>query len=322
MSRRPAGRALAAALGFSTAATASGRDAQKPDPVPDQQPIRTEATFVRVDVYPTRDGRPVEGLTAGDFEIREDGVLQTIQSFEHVRVPTGPGTELSEPGSQRDMLQAAANPRARLVVVFLDVPHVTLFGSHAVKEPLIELIGRVLGPDDLVGLMTPEMSASQVVLGRKTQVMEEMLRRNWDWGKAADNIPRPSERETMYTMCYPPGPGEEDISRTAREMIARSRQRATLDAMHDLVTWLGAIREERKAIVAVSSGWRLMGPSDQLMALRRDGEQPPGREPITVGPTGQPRLGEWRKQLGQHLEDRVRRRQDAPRADGQHPLLP
>ena len=158
MSRRPAGRALAAALVFSTAATASGRDAQKPDPVPDQQPIRTEATFVRVDVYPTRDGRPVEGLTAGDFEIREDGVLQTIQSFEHVRVPTGPGTELSDPGSQRDMLQAAANPRARLVVVFLDVPHVTLFGSHAVKEPLIELTGRVLGPDDLVGLMTPEMA--------------------------------------------------------------------------------------------------------------------------------------------------------------------
>ena len=129
MSGRPVARALAAVLVVANVAIASSQQAQNPAPVPGQQPIRTEATFVRVDVYPTRDGRPVEGLTAEDFEIREDGALQTIQSFEHVRVPTRPGTEMPDPGSQRDMLQAAANPRARLVVVFLDVPHVSVPGS-------------------------------------------------------------------------------------------------------------------------------------------------------------------------------------------------
>lgn len=268
-------------------------------PARSEQPIRTKTTFVRVDVYPTRDGQTVHGLTAADFEVREDGVLQKIDSFEHVIVPTGPGmTALADPGSQREMLQAAANPRARLVVVFLDPAHVSLSGSHAVKEPLIHLISRVLGPEDLVGLMTPEMSASQLVLGRKTQAIEELLRRNWDWGQASDTVPRLNERETMYTMCYPPGPNEGPISRLAAQMISKSRERRTLEAMHDLVTYLGALREERKAIVAVSQGWRLQGPSPELMNLRRDTEAIPGHEPITVGPTGQPVLGDRRNTAG------------------------
>ena len=286
---------LAAALLAGASLAASGQ-AQDSPPAPDQQPIRTEATFVRVDVYPTRDGRPVEGLTAEDFEIREDGVLQTIQSFEHVLVPIGPGTQLTDPGSQREMLQAAANPRARLVVIFLDVPHVDLAGSHEVHKPIITFVSRILGPDDLVGLMTPEMSAAQVVLGRKTQVIDEMLRRNWDWGKAGDPIPRLSEREHLWTICYPPGPGEGLYSRLALAMISKARQRMTLEALQDLVRYLGAIREERKAIVTVSGGWRLTGESPDLLELRSPNETP-GREPITVGPTGQPRLGEWRNRM-------------------------
>ena len=286
-----------------SSASGSGPAEQDTPPAQDQQPIRTEATFVRVDVYPTRDGRPVPGLTTKDFEIREDGVLQQIQSFEHVVVPTGPGSgDAADPGSQRGMLQAAANPRARLVVVFLDVPHVGIAGSHAIKEPIIELVNRVLGPDDLVGLMTPDMSATQVVLGRKTQVIEELLRRNWDWGKASDTIPRLNERETMYTICYPPVAGEGDMSRLAREMISKARERSTLEAMQDLVTYLGAIREERKAIVAVSQGWRLQRESPEMMNLRagQSGavEPIPGREPITVGPTGQPMLGDRRHTVG------------------------
>ena len=48
--------------------------------------------------------------------------------------------------------------------------------AHAINEPLIRLMDRILGPDDLVGVMTPAMAASQIVLGRKTQVIEDSLR--------------------------------------------------------------------------------------------------------------------------------------------------
>ena len=42
-----------------------------------------------MDVYPTRNGVPVEDLTATDFQVAEDGAAQKIESFEHIVVPTG-----------------------------------------------------------------------------------------------------------------------------------------------------------------------------------------------------------------------------------------
>ena len=63
-----------------------------------------------------------------------------------------------EPTSEREMLQAAANAKNRVFVIFLDGPHVSVEGSHDIAGPLIRLMNRILGPDDLVGIMTPRMS--------------------------------------------------------------------------------------------------------------------------------------------------------------------
>jgi VWFA-related protein len=51
-----------------------------------QSTFRSSVETVRVDALATRDGRPVIGLTAADFEIRDNGVLQTIDqaSFEEI----------------------------------------------------------------------------------------------------------------------------------------------------------------------------------------------------------------------------------------------
>ena len=58
---------------------------QQPPPLPEtaaqQRPVFRGGThFVRVDAYPTQDGRIVEGLEAEDFEILEDGKPQKIES--------------------------------------------------------------------------------------------------------------------------------------------------------------------------------------------------------------------------------------------------
>ena len=51
-----------------------------------QQPLfRGGTAFVRVDVYPSVDGRTVEGLTAADVEIFEDGTPQRVETFEFIR---------------------------------------------------------------------------------------------------------------------------------------------------------------------------------------------------------------------------------------------
>jgi hypothetical protein len=67
--------------------------APQPRPAAEDQPprFRTEANYVRVDVYPTKDGKPVEDLRVEDFELLENGAKQQVQAFEHVVIsPAGP----------------------------------------------------------------------------------------------------------------------------------------------------------------------------------------------------------------------------------------
>ena len=142
--------AVAGVLVIARAQAASQQAAAPPtqEPPPQTPRFRVDASFVRVDAYPLKDGKPVLGLTAADFEIFEDNVPQTIETFEHVVVrPAGPQEDRVEPGSQRAMLQAVANPRNRVFVIFLDTPHVMLQSAHAINEPLIRglAIDRFLG---------------------------------------------------------------------------------------------------------------------------------------------------------------------------------
>jgi VWFA-related protein len=250
---------------------------QKPD-----QPLtfRTGANLVRVDVYPTRNGQPVVDLTAADFEIAEDGVPQKVDTFEHVVVrPAGPQAERIEPSSQREMLQAAENPRNRVFVMFLDQTHVRFEDSHAISEPLIRLINRILGPDDLVGVMTPDMSASEVVLSRRTEVTEERLRTHWRWGDRFAHTNDP--REDAYIDCYNPMV----YGDLAAQMIARKREREALEALQDLVRYLNGVREERKAILTVTDGWDLFTPQPGL--LNRGGTaEVPTTDRVGVGLDG------------------------------------
>jgi VWFA-related protein len=293
MTRHVALVALAAVIAStaSTASTAAPRGqeqkpAQEQKTAPEQRPpvFRTEANFVRVDVYPTKNDQPVQGLTAEDFEVLEDGVPQTISTFEYVRINSGtPPNARIEPNSVREGERMAANPRNRVFVVFLDVPHVAATSSHAIKEPMIRLFARMMGPDDLVAVMTPSMAPTQISFGRRTEVIERALREHWPWGMR-ESVQTLDEREQQYEICYPHlGPGIR--SPLAQEMIDRRRERMVLEAMNDLVGYLGGVREERKAIILVTEGWRLYRPNEAVMKLRQN-EEVPGKDPIGVGPDG------------------------------------
>jgi hypothetical protein len=94
-------------------------------------------------------------------------VAQKVDTFTRVVRPAGPQSERIEPSSQREMLRAAENPRNRVFVIFSTRPSTS---GLAISEPLIRLINRILSPDDLVGVMTADMSANELVLSRRTEV--------------------------------------------------------------------------------------------------------------------------------------------------------
>lgn len=281
---------VAAGLIAAAATLVSG---QQPSSSAQQQrpPFRAGTNFVQVDVYPTKDGSPIEDLTAADFEVAEDGASQKIETFEHIVVePAGAQATRIDPGSPTLANALAADPHRRVFVIFLDNANVTVQGSYHIKEPLIELLTRVLGADDLVGIMTPDMSPDQITFARKTEVIENGLRTNWPWGRK--NTITLDEQEQKYDMCFPPAPAEGPHSALARELIARRRERIVLDSINDLVRHMSAIREGRTAVLAVSEGWVLYSPNESLTNIRKD---PQGRnldpvpgspQPVGVGPGG------------------------------------
>lgn len=63
------------------------------------QPFRANVEAVVIDVSVTRDGRPVSGLTAGDFLVTDDGAPQTIDSVRFDDVPLSVQLVLDTSGS-------------------------------------------------------------------------------------------------------------------------------------------------------------------------------------------------------------------------------
>ena len=279
---------LHASIGFA----APGAQDQTPTPT-----FRTEASYVRVDVYPTRNGEPVTDLLKEDFEVLEDKVSQNIDQFEHVVIRSaGPQDSRREPNTVAESRQAAQDPRARVFVLFLDINHVELAASRAIRAPLIEALDRLIGADDLIAVMTPEMSPSDITFARRTTTIEGFLTRYW-WGERdRTNFKDPVDDE--YARCYPgiPRSGETTASDQgiAQEMILRRREKQTLDALEDLVRFLAGVREERKAVITITDGWRLFGPNPALVRPI-NGVVPPGPtvgiDPRTGQLTGRPLPG-------------------------------
>lgn len=223
-----------------------------------QRPLfRAGARFVRVDVFPTgKDGRPVEGLTAGDFEVYEDGERQTIDTFEFVDIEPDLEEARVDPNTQAEGDAWARDPRARLFVIVLDTKHVGVTGGARVRRPLIDMLDRLIGPRDVFGVITPQLRPSDLMLGRKTITAADMLMRHWAWGTAG--TPIRDGIQDFFEGCY----GFVSSSPLARELVARSRERETLTHLQGLVARLGGIRDEKKTVIVVTQGWTQFGRND------------------------------------------------------------
>jgi VWFA-related protein len=231
-----------------------------------QATFRTGANYVRVDMYAMEDGQAVQDLTADEIEVLEDGVPQAIEDFEHVVVrPATVQETRNEPDGLSASREAAADPRARVFVIFLDTHHTQVDGTANVRRPLVRFLDRVLGPDDLVAIMTPEMAGSDIALGRKTTIISRILEEEW-WGRRA-RIANDDPKEHLYRVC---GAYMRTPERVTEELIARRREKLTLDALDDLMVHLGGLRDERKAVVVVTEGWLLHRPNPELTRVPDD----------------------------------------------------
>jgi VWFA-related protein len=269
-----------------------------------QQPLprfRAGASLVRVDAYPTLKGQAVTDLTAGEFEVLEDGVPQKVESFELVQVRAGgPQESRREPNSVREAQAMAEDARARIFIIYLDTYFTDIPGSHRIQRSLVNLLDRIVGDDDLFAVMTPDMSARELALARRSTTMEGYLSKYWFWGQRSRLYPE-DPVEQRYLECFPERSGGRMCSMPvtnkgvsdppnfyagiANEMTQRRREKRVLDGLTDLSRHLGGLRDERKAVIAISNGWLLFRPNPNLTRTPPC-ETPPGRGEVGTTPDG------------------------------------
>lgn len=124
--------------------------------------LHIEVNLVQVDAVVTDSkGRPVTDLTAADFEIRQDGKLQTIKNFSYIDTSEG-AAHITPPRSARNSSKDVPLPPAvdlkpadvrRTFAIVVDDLGIAWENFPALKKALREFVERDKQPNDLVAIL-------------------------------------------------------------------------------------------------------------------------------------------------------------------------
>lgn len=231
---------------------------QDPPPASQQPPVfRAGTNQVRVDVTVLdRKGQPLTNLTKEDFEVREDGVPQAIDTIKLVEA-TGeaPENDTSLPiRSPQHAAVEAARDDIRVFVIFWDEYHIgQMAPAIRAREALGNFVQFAFGPTDLVAV-TDQLTPS------------DAIRFTRDRRALADQVHKLTGRQGVY---LPARSAVEEAQMYRSRDIEMLRSQVTTSALDATIAFLGSIKEGRKAILFVSQtiGRVGTGPMDNFTWL-------------------------------------------------------
>jgi VWFA-related protein len=200
-------------------------------------------TLVRIDAFVVdARGRTVDDLRASDFDLREDGAPQTIDSLRFVRAGARtPNDEAPHPiESDADERREASRAGARLFAIFLDEYHVSAgAAADRVRDALTRFIDASLGPRDLLVVMKPLDSLFAIRLA-------------YDRAAARQTIAAFEGRKGLYAArnAY-----EQNYMASTPGAVELMRWQVTVSAVNALAVHLGWVAPDaRKSLIIVSEG--------------------------------------------------------------------
>ena len=221
-------------------------------PPPSQQPppvFRGGTSQVRVDVTVLdRKGDPVRDLTKDDFEVREDGAPQAIETIKLIEATgAAPEDDTSLPIRSREHAAVeAARDDVRVFVIFWDEYHIgEMAPAIRARAALTEFVQSSFGPTDLVALMDPLTPTDAIEFSRNRRAL-------------ADRVHKLKGRQGVYV---PPRSALEEAQMYRGRDIEMLRAQVTASALEATITFLGSIKEGRKAILFVSQTIGRLGTS-------------------------------------------------------------
>lgn len=169
-------RTLLAVLGALASAQLCAADDVRPQPAaePPRSVMGTSAEVVELEVLVSDEGgKPVTGLRAEDFEVRDDGRPRELSHFAH----RGVGAEEAEGDSDRPRPPSsplAADESRRAIVFVIDTLHMGIDSVMGTRKMLEDFIDREMMRGDLV-LIMPTSGGSGILQQLMTD--RRMLRR-------------------------------------------------------------------------------------------------------------------------------------------------
>lgn len=260
--------------------------------------FRATTNFVATDLLvKDRSGRFVPGLTAADFRVYEDGVLQNVTLFEAWIGGRSLGNLATSTGMPRvgaaveGLVIPASRPRTdssgRLFFVFVDDLHVMPTDTPRLKDLLKKVRDTLVHEDDLVGFVSTGTSSVAIDPSydyghrRFNEMIEKVM------GSA------PSLDEFVEGALTEGGQGPQQVRFSAHTAFKTA---------YGLLDQLAAVTDRRKAFVYISGGYTFNPLSEaRLKKIQDQYAQPkdPNAEPSTEG-TGNPDPDETMRQEEYH----------------------
>jgi VWFA-related protein len=195
---------------------------------------------VRVDVTVIdKKGNPVTDLTKDDFEVREDGMPQVVDTLKMIEATgAAPDDDMSLPiRSPEHAAVEAARDDIRVFVIFWDEYHIgQMVPSIRARDALSQFVQTAFGPTDLVALVDQLTPADAIRFTR-------------DRRELADKVHLLKGRQGVYV---PARSAIEEAQLYRGRDIEMLRSQVTATALESTIAFLGQIKEGRKTILFVS----------------------------------------------------------------------
>jgi hypothetical protein len=117
------------------------------------------------------------------------------------------------------------------IVVFVDTHHTQVEAGRPLRAALARALEEGVPAGTRVALTSPELVASDLVFGSRAEAVSTLSQPEWSWVRRSGAEAR-DPKEALYDGCFA---GERGGAERAAEMKARRREKASLDALDDLI---------------------------------------------------------------------------------------